>query len=265
LTTISKGSKKKNLSNKKRGHTLTYVNNTLNTRSMAAGRFNVPRVTNYYGGRTLNKRIPYLLNNLPADKRSEAKLNRFKHQVPLADQLIKGTLKLQINQLKNLKNSSSQKCIRAKGKDPVQISSDAQPKTDKIELLACNTSKDIAKGEYEIKVLRGDKVKIQSKSADPYSTIYKELKAKDTEFYCYQPKQDRSFRVVLKNLHPSTDKEDIKIAIEELHHKVINVWNIQNSRRKQALSMCNIEVEPRENNKDIYSVKYLLYNKCAVR
>ncbi|KAF9824364.1 hypothetical protein SFRURICE_001818 [Spodoptera frugiperda] len=114
---------------------------------------------------------------------------------------------------------------------------------------------DIAKGEYEIKVLRGDKVKIQSKSADPYSTIYKELKAKDTEFYCYQPKQDRSFRVVLKNLHPSTDKEDIKIAIEELHHKVINVWNIQNSRRKQALSMCNIEVEPRENNKDIYSIQ----------
>lgn len=110
---------------------------------------------------------------------------------------------------------------------------------------------DIAKGEYEIKVLRGDKVKIQSKSADSYSTIYKELKAKDTEFYSYQPKQDRSFRVVLKNLHPSTDKEDIKIAIEELHHKVINVWNIQNSRRKQALSMCNIEVEPRENNKDI--------------
>uniref|UniRef100_A0A2H1WAH2 SFRICE_029495 n=1 Tax=Spodoptera frugiperda TaxID=7108 RepID=A0A2H1WAH2_SPOFR len=60
-------------------HTLTYVNNTLNTRSMAAGRFNVPRVTNYYGDRTLNKRIPYLLNNLPADIRSEAKLNRFKH------------------------------------------------------------------------------------------------------------------------------------------------------------------------------------------
>lgn len=123
---------------------------------------------------------------------------------------------------------------------------------------------EIAKGEYEIKVLRGDKVKIQSKSADSYSTIYKELKAKDTEFYSYQPKQDRSFRVVLKNLHPSTDKEDIKIAIEELHHKVINVWNIQNSRTKQALSMWNIELEPRENNKDIYSIKYLLHCRISV-
>ncbi|CAG4954316.1 unnamed protein product [Colias eurytheme] len=122
---------------------------------------------------------------------------------------------------------------------------------------------DVAKEDYEIKVLRGDRVKIQPKSAEAYSTIYKELKAKDTEFYSYQPKQDRSFRVVLKNLHPSTDKEDIKIAIEELHHKVVNVWNIQNSKTKQALSMWNIELEPRENNKDIYNVKYLLHCRIS--
>jgi hypothetical protein len=122
---------------------------------------------------------------------------------------------------------------------------------------------DIAKGEYDIKVLGGDRVKIQSKSAESYSTIHKELKAKDTEFYSYQPKKDRRFRVVLKNLHSSTDKEDIKIAIEELHHKVINVWNIQNSRTKQALSMWNIELESRENNKDIYSVKYLLHCRIS--
>ncbi|CAG5056334.1 unnamed protein product [Parnassius apollo] len=96
---------------------------------------------------------------------------------------------------------------------------------------------DVTKGEYEIKVLRGDRVKIQPKSAESYSTIYKQLKAKDTEFYSYQPKQDRSFRVVLIHLHPSTDKEDIKIAIEELHHKVVNVWNIKNLRTKQALPM----------------------------
>lgn len=118
---------------------------------------------------------------------------------------------------------------------------------------------DVAKGEYEIKVLRNDRVKIQSKTAESYSTIYKELKAKDTEFFSYQPKQDRSFRVVLKNLHASTEKEEIKIAIEELGHKVLNVWNIQNSKTKQALPMWNIELESRENNKDIYGVKYLLH------
>ncbi|CAG5004700.1 unnamed protein product [Parnassius apollo] len=120
---------------------------------------------------------------------------------------------------------------------------------------------DVSKGEYKIKILRGDRVKIQPISAESYFTIYKELKANDTEFYSYQLKQDRSF--VLKHLHPSTDKEDIKIAIEELHHKVVNVWNIQNSRTKQALPMWNIELEPRENNKDIYNVKYLLHCRIS--
>lgn len=117
---------------------------------------------------------------------------------------------------------------------------------------------EVALGQYEIKVLRDDRVKIQPKSAESYSTIYKELKNKKTEFYTYQPKQERSFRVVLKHLHSSTDKEDIKIALDELNHKVTNIWNIQNRKTKQPLPIWNIELEPRANNKDIYNVQYLL-------
>jgi hypothetical protein len=33
---------------------------------------------------------------------------------------------------------------------------------------------------------------------------------KDIEFHTYKPKQERSFRAVLKNIHPSTDLNDIK-------------------------------------------------------
>ncbi|XP_047024633.1 uncharacterized protein LOC124633450 [Helicoverpa zea] len=64
-------------------HNLTYVKNNHNTRSMAAGRFNVPRVTNYFGDRTLKKRIPYLLNSLPADIRSETNIKKFKRKLKL--------------------------------------------------------------------------------------------------------------------------------------------------------------------------------------
>lgn len=38
---------------------------------MTAGKYDVPRVSNYYGDRTLKKRVPYLLNTLPADIRQE--------------------------------------------------------------------------------------------------------------------------------------------------------------------------------------------------
>lgn len=123
---------------------------------------------------------------------------------------------------------------------------------------------EVAQGEHEVKVLRNERVKIQPKSAESYSTIYKELKKKNTEFYTHQPKQDRSFRVVLKHLHPSTDKDEIKAALEELDHKVRNIWNIQNRTTKQALPMWNVDLEPTENNKDIYKLQCLLNCRIVV-
>lgn len=69
--------------------------------------------------------------------------------------------------------------------------------------------------------------------------------------------------MILKNLHPFTDKEEIKIAIEELGRKVTNVWNIKNTKTRQALQLLNIELEHRENNNYIYSVKSLLHRRIS--
>lgn len=87
----------------------------------------------------------------------------------------------------------------------------------------------VTHGEYEIKILQGERVKIQAKSPESYYTIYKKLKKGNTEIFAYQPKQEKSFRVVLKRMHPSTDTEELKNALEELHHKPTNIWNIKNS------------------------------------
>jgi len=59
----------------------------------------------------------------------------------------------------------------------------------------------------------------------------KKLKGKNTEFYTYKPKQERSFKVVLKHIHATANLDDIKKEIEDLGHTVTNIWNI----KKQAL------------------------------
>ena len=69
-----------------------------------------------------------------------------------------------------------------------------------IELL--NT---IAKDKYLVKTLYNDQVRVQPTESPMYTTIVRALIDKNTEFHTYKPKQDRSFRVVLKNIHPSTD------------------------------------------------------------
>ncbi|XP_050677224.1 uncharacterized protein LOC126973896 [Leptidea sinapis] len=87
---------------------------------------------------------------------------------------------------------------------------------------------EVASNDYVIKVLQGERVKIQSKSSDTYCLIYKELKKRNTEFFTYQPKQNRSFRVVLKHMHPSTDTDDLKAALEELNLSNLS-WMFQMS------------------------------------
>jgi hypothetical protein len=49
----------------------------------------------------------------------------------------------------------------------------------------------------------------------------------NTEFHTYKPKEERNYRVVLKHLHCSIDPADIKAEIENLGHKVANIWNIK--------------------------------------
>lgn len=70
-----------NHSNREHGSFLIKTDNVYNTRSMTSGKYDVPRVTNYYGDRTLQKRIPYLLNSLPEVIRTEPKFNKFKKKL----------------------------------------------------------------------------------------------------------------------------------------------------------------------------------------
>lgn len=87
--------------------------------------------------------------------------------------------------------------------------------------------KDTAENDYDLKVLSNEQVKIQLKTDTEYTNIVKLLQSKGTEFHTYRSKQERSFRVVIKNIHYSTNTENIKHAIEELDHTPVNIWNIK--------------------------------------
>jgi len=115
----------------------------------------------------------------------------------------------------------------------------------------------IAGVDFELKVLQGNQVKIQPKSSDNYSTIIKAFTEKHTEFYTYQPKADRSFRTVLRGLQYSTDTKDNKSEIESLGHKVVNIFNIKQSRTIIPLPLFFVDLKPDPNNKAIYLIETL--------
>jgi hypothetical protein len=117
----------------------------------------------------------------------------------------------------------------------------------------------VAPKQYETKSLANNQVKVQPATIASYRTITKALSDKQTEFHTYKPKEERSYRVVLKNSIPPTD---IKTEIEKLGHHVTNIWNITQSRTKLPLSMFFVDLKPAPNNKDIFKVEYL--QQCRI-
>lgn len=72
----------------------------------------------------------------------------------------------------------------------------------------------VAKGKYSIKV-NGDTVKIVPTEIDGYRKIVKLLKDTKVQHHTYQLKQDKTFKVVIKNLHYNIDKSDLKTELKE--------------------------------------------------
>jgi predicted ABC-class ATPase len=115
--------------------------------------------------------------------------------------------------------------------------------------------------DFEVKVLTCNQVKIQPKTADKYKTIIQALAEKHTEFHTYRPKEDRSFRTVLKGMYYSTATSEIKSAIEKFGHTVVNLFNVKHKPDEHSAVIILLDLKPSENNKDVYQIESLNYTK----
>jgi hypothetical protein len=66
-------------------------------------------------------------------------------------------------------------------------------------------------------------------------------------------KQDRAYSVVIRNLHYSIPIDDIKEELQKNGHPVRNIFKIRHKVNKHPLSMVYVDLEPKDNNKDIYN------------
>ena len=89
------------------------------------------------------------------------------------------------------------------------------------------------------------------------------LKFMKYQYYTYKPKNERGFNVILRNMHYSTDPEEIKQELLSLNHHVINIHNILQRGSKKPTSLFSIELVSSPNNKEIYGIQYLLNCKIS--
>lgn len=66
--------------------------------------------------------------------------------------------------------------------------------------------------------------------------------------------ENRTFWIVVSNLHHATTTKEITSAFNEYGHEIRNVSNLPNPHIKQPRNMFYIDLTPATNNKDIYRV-----------
>lgn len=76
--------------------------------------------------------------------------------------------------------------------------------------------------------------------------------------------KDRTYRAVIKNLHHTTDLEELKTEIEEKGHQVTNIHNIKHKTTKEALPIFFLGLKPNQNNKEIFEIKHLQHTRVIV-
>lgn len=119
----------------------------------------------------------------------------------------------------------------------------------------------LTKEEYTFKCTNQNSIKLCPVSVDAYRKLVRKLTDLNVNFHTYQLKQEKAYRVVLKNMHFSTDIGEIKEAIEINGFKVRNIINARNFKTKEPISMFFVDLEPNPRNKEIYSIQFLLNAK----
>jgi hypothetical protein len=126
-----------------------------------------------------------------------------------------------------------------------------------IQTMIKSIEKDINKEDYQLKI-KNNQVKILPTNPDSYRKLIKLLKTLNAKFLTYQLKQERSFRVVLRNIHHSANLDELKYELQHLGHEVTKISNIRHRITKNPLSLFFVVLKQKPNNKEIYNINRLM-------
>uniref|UniRef100_A0A1B0DEN7 Pre-C2HC domain-containing protein n=1 Tax=Phlebotomus papatasi TaxID=29031 RepID=A0A1B0DEN7_PHLPP len=122
---------------------------------------------------------------------------------------------------------------------------------------------EMAPKSYTLRALVNNQIKLQLQTIDLYRSVIKVLQEKGTQLHSYQIKTEKSYRTVLRNLHHSIDAEEIKAALAEKGHTVVNVHNVKHRVTKKPLPIFFINLAPKNNDREIFNISTLL--NCVVK
>jgi hypothetical protein len=111
--------------------------------------------------------------------------------------------------------------------------------------------------QYTTRSMANNTVKINCTIPDTYRKLVKFMSENNIIFHNYQPKEERAYRVVIKYLHLSIDNKEVAEELSSHGHKVRNIINAKQRQTKEPINLFFVDLEPADNNKDIYNIRKL--------
>jgi hypothetical protein len=121
-----------------------------------------------------------------------------------------------------------------------------------------------AKKTYHSKTVSNNTVIIYPDKPETYRRLISHFHEKKIIFHTYQLNQERAYRIVIRDIHPSVAPQEIAEELNNKAHKVRNIINVKHRVSKEPLPLFFVALEPNENNKEIYNLQFLYNTKIRV-
>lgn len=114
-------------------------------------------------------------------------------------------------------------------------------------------------GTFKHMTVANNKVKLNCETIEGYRNVTLYLQSQNAEFYTYQIKSERNFRVVIRGLHPSCDTNLMMQELTDLGYQPVQMLPVFHPVSKIALPLFFLDLKPNEINDQIYELNRL-YN-----
>jgi hypothetical protein len=131
------------------------------------------------------------------------------------------------------------------------------------QAMLSNLAKVTESETYIAKALPNNTIKIMPNTPETYRRLIQHVREENIIHHTYQMKQERAYRVVIRDLHHSIPIPDITEDLNKKGHKVRNMMNVKHRVSKEPLPLFFVDLEPQNNNKEIYNLEFLL--NCKIR
>lgn len=100
-------------------------------------------------------------------------------------------------------------------------------------------------------------LKLTTNKIKSYGLMIHLLNENKFEYFTYQTKSDTSYRVVIRNVHPTTDISSIKDGLTPKGFAARNIPNIQLRQSKSPLPLSFVDLDSALENQNIFKLASL--------